>query len=150
MGFSRQEYCSALPSPSPGDLPDPGIEPKSPVGQADSFPLSHMNTSFLFLKWSEVVQSCLTLCNPMDCSLSGSSVHGIFQARVLEWVAISFSRGSSQPRNWTWVSLIAGRRFTIWATREALSYSYYSRINLPKIVKSYNIYLLCENAFLQS
>ena len=44
------------------------------------------------------------LCNPMDCSLLGSSVHGIFQARVLEWVTISFSRGSSQPRGWTWVS----------------------------------------------
>ena len=46
-------------------------------------------------KWSEVAQSCLTLCDPMDCSLPGSSVHGIFQAKVLEWVAISFSRGSS-------------------------------------------------------
>ena len=48
----------------------------------------------------------------MDCSLSGSSVHGIFQARVLEWIAISFSRGSSQHRNRTWVSRIAGRHFT--------------------------------------
>ena len=45
------------------------------------------------LAWSEVAQSCLTLCDPIDCSLSGSSVHGIFQARVLEWIAISFSRG---------------------------------------------------------
>ena len=68
---------------------------------------------------SEVAQSCPTLCNPMDCSLSGSSVHGIFQARVLEWIAISFPRGSSWPRNRTRVSHIAGRRFTIWATREA-------------------------------
>ena len=50
-------------------------------------------------KESEVSQSCLTLCDPMDCSLPGSSVHGIFQAIVLEWIAISFSRGSSQPRN---------------------------------------------------
>ena len=64
---------------------------------------------------SEVTQSCPTLCDPMDCSLPGSSVHGIFQARVLEWVAISFSRWSSWPRDWTWVSRIAGRRFTIWA-----------------------------------
>ena len=48
-------------------------------------------------KGSEVVKSCLTLCNPMDCSLPGSSVHGIFQARVQEWVAISFSRGFSNP-----------------------------------------------------
>ena len=64
---------------------------------------------------SEVAQSCLTLYDPMDCSLPGSSVHGIFQAIVMEWIAISFSRGSSQPRNWTWVS---HRRLTIWATRE--------------------------------
>ena len=69
-------------------------------------------------KWSEVSQSCPTLCDPVDCSLPGSSVHGIFQARVLEWIAISFSRGSSQPRDRTQVSCIAGRRFTIWATRE--------------------------------
>ena len=48
-------------------------------------------------KWSEVTQSCLTLCDPVDCSPPGSSVHGILQARILEWVAISFSRGSSQP-----------------------------------------------------
>ena len=44
---------------------------------------------------SEIAQSCRTLCDPMDCSLPGSSIHGIFQAKVLEWVAISFSRGSS-------------------------------------------------------
>ena len=69
-------------------------------------------------KESEVTQLCPTLCDPMDCSLSGSSIHGIFQARVLEWIAISFSGGSSQPRNRTRVSHIAGRCFTIWATRE--------------------------------
>ena len=68
--------------------------------------------------WSEVTQSCPTLCNPMDCTLQGSSVHGIFQARVLEWVDISFSRGSSPPRDQTRVSRIAGRSFTVWATRE--------------------------------
>ena len=67
---------------------------------------------------SEVVQSCPTLCDPMDCSLPGSSAHGIFQARILEWVAISFSRGSSRPRDWTQVSCIVGRRITIWATRK--------------------------------
>ena len=63
--------------------------------------------------WSEVAQSCPTLCNPMDCSLPGSSVGGIFQARVLEWVATSFSRGSSQLGDWTRVSCIAGGRFTL-------------------------------------
>ena len=68
---------------------------------------------------SEVTRLCPTLCNPVDCSLRGSSVHGIFQSWVLEWVAISFSRGFSWPRNWTQVSCIAGGCFTLWATREA-------------------------------
>ena len=71
------------------------------------------------VKESEVAQSCPTLCDSVDCSPPGSSVHGILQARVLEWVAIAFSRGSSRPRDWTQVSRIAGRCFTIWATREA-------------------------------
>ena len=66
---------------------------------------------------SEVAQSCPTVCDPMDCKLPGSSIHGIFQARVLEWGAMAFSRGSSWPRDWTPASCIVGRRFTIWATR---------------------------------
>ena len=70
---------------------------------------------------SEVTQSYPTLCDPMDCSLPGSSVYGIFQAIVLEWIAISFSRGSSQPRDRTQVSHIIDRCFTVWATREVLS-----------------------------
>ena len=61
----------------------------------------------------EVVQLCPTLCNPVGCSLPGSSIHGILQARILEWVSISFSRGSSQPRDRTCVSCIAGRRFNL-------------------------------------
>ena len=65
-----------------------------------------------------VAQSCPTLCNPMDCSPPGSSVHGIFQARILEWVAIRFSRESSQPRDRSPVSRIVGRSFTAWATKE--------------------------------
>ena len=71
-------------------------------------------------KESEMAQSCLTLCDPMGHRLPGSSIHGIFQARVLEWVAISFSRGSSWPRDRTQVSRIVGRRFTVWATRGVL------------------------------
>ena len=67
----------------------------------------------------EAAQSRPILCDPMDCGIPGSSFHGVFQARVLEWVAISLSRGSSQPRNRIQASHIAGRRFTIWATREA-------------------------------
>ena len=61
---------------------------------------------------SEVAQSCPTLCNPMDCSLPGSSIHGILQARVLDWVAISFSRGSSPPSDRTHISCITGGFFT--------------------------------------
>ena len=71
-------------------------------------------------KESEVAQLCPTLCTPVDCSLPSSSVHGILQARILERVSISFSRGSSRPRDWTWVFWIAGRHFTVWATREAI------------------------------
>ena len=56
----------------------------------------------------------------VNCSLPDSSVHGILQARILEWVAYPFSRGSSQPRNWTGVFCIVGRFFTSWATREAI------------------------------
>ena len=93
LGFSRQEHWSGLPFPSP-------------VHESEKW------------KWSRSVVS--DSCNPMDCSPPGSSVHGIFQARVLEWVAIVFSRGSSQPRNRTQVSRIVGRLFTVWATREAL------------------------------
>ena len=83
---------------------------------------SHFQPIWVFQKYMcvcvcvcvcEVPQSCPTLCNPVDCSPPGSSVHGILQARILEWVAISFSRGSSRPRDWTWVSCFAGRRFIL-------------------------------------
>ena len=80
-------------------------------------------------KVSEVAQSCPTLCDPIDYSLAGSSVHGIFQARVLEWGAIAFSRGSSRPRDRTRVSRVVGRCFTIWATREALQ-----KLNVTEIL----------------
>ena len=65
-----------------------------------------------------VAQSCPTFCDPMDCHPPGSSVHGISQASILEWIAIPFFRGSSHPRNQSQVSCVAGR-FFIWATREA-------------------------------
>ena len=61
----------------------------------------------------ESTQSCSTPCDPMDCSLPGSSLHGIFQARILEWGAIAFSRGSSRPRDRTRVSRIPGRLFNL-------------------------------------
>ena len=68
-----------------------------------------------------VAQLGPTLCDPVDCSPPGCSIHGILQARILEWVAIPFSRGSSRPRVRTWVSCLAGRFFTIWTTREGLA-----------------------------
>ena len=67
-----------------------------------------------------VVQSCQNLCDPMDCGPPDTSVHGVLQARVLECIPMPFSRGSSQPRDRTWVSCIGSRFFTVWATREAL------------------------------
>ena len=95
MGFSRQEYWSGLPFPSPGNLPNPGIEPRSPTLQTDTLPSEPPGKSNTWLiswsKWKvkvKVAQWCLTLCNPMDCNLPGSSVHGILQARILERVAI--------------------------------------------------------------
>ena len=73
--------------------------------------LQPTHTPHIIIKESEVAQTCPTLCDPMDCSLPGFSVQGIFQARVLEWVAISFSRGSSWPRDRPRVSHIVGRSF---------------------------------------
>ena len=103
-----QEHWSRLPVPSPGDLPNPGIELASLASPATA------GGVFFFYHWCHVMvrllnlcmsakslQSCLTLCDPMDCSLPGSSVHGILQASILEWVAMPSSRGSSQPRDWT-------------------------------------------------
>ena len=79
-------------------------------------------------------QSCLTLCDPLDYSPPGSSVHGILQARILGWVAMPFSRGSFQPRDRTGVSC-AGEFFTSWATREAPIYTY--------ICILYVLYIIC-------
>ena len=73
----------------------------------------------LVYKLMSVAQSCSTLCHPTDCRPPGSSVCGFFQARIPEWIAISFSRGCSWPRDWTQVSSLAGRLFTICVTREA-------------------------------
>ena len=109
MGFSRQEYWSGLPFPPPGDLPDPGVEPTSPALIGRFFTTEQQGEALLLL---EEVSNYVTLCDPRACSPPGSSVHGIFQARILEWVAISSSRGSSQPRGRTHISSVSciGRR----------------------------------------
>jgi len=75
-------------------------------------------------------QSCPTPCDPMDCTLPGSSVRGILQARILEWVSISLSKGFSRPRDGTQISCIAGRFFTDWARREAPVLLYIQRFIL--------------------
>ena len=70
-----------------------------------------------------VAKLCPTLCDSVNCSLPSSYVHLILQARILDWLANPFSRGSSRPRNWTQVSCIAGKFFTIWANKEATIYA---------------------------
>ena len=106
-----------------------------------SFLLSPFTCDYLLLRVLKYIIHAFDLClivvfsgrdraqTPWTvCSLSGSFVHGILQARILEWVAIPFSRGSPQPRDWIWVFCIAGRFFTIWATREVPVYSIYPKL----------------------
>ena len=76
--------------------------------------------NYAILETETFAQSCPTLCDPMDCSPPVSSVHGILQARILEWVAIPFSREAPRPKSQTWGALIAGRFFTTRATRETI------------------------------
>ena len=120
-----------------------GVEPLKSVNHSYYTPGIYI---ILYIKWSEVkvIQLCLTLCDTMDytvisvisylkwsescsvlsdlCDPMGYTVHGILQARILERVAFPFSRGSSQLRDWTQVSCIAGGFFTSWGTREAQEY----------------------------
>ena len=100
------------------------------------------------LSLSLVTQSCPGLCNSMDCSLLGSSIHGISQARILEWVAISFSRQSSQPRDWSHIFCLAGRFFTSEPPGKLCSYlmcflvnSFYSVYYEPSHVIIWNIHV---------
>ena len=107
MGFARQEYWSGLPLPSPF----------SHIGYHKIL----SRVPFAIQWFSHLIVS--DSCDSKDCSLLGSFVNGILQARILEWVAISFSRGSSHPRNRTQASCIAGIFFTNWSMREV----FYSR-----------------------
>ena len=87
MEFSMQEYLRKLPFPSPGDLPNPGIKPRSPALQADSLLPEPPGKPFA----AKSLQSCPTLCDHIDGNPPGSPIPGILQARTLEWTAISFS-----------------------------------------------------------
>ena len=89
-----------------------------------------------------VTQSCPTPWDPMDWSPPGSSVPGILQARILEWVATPFSRGSSQPRVWTQVSYVAGRFFTVWATRDATEEGSLATINPLFVSITFSVFFL--------
>ena len=129
MGFCRQEYWSGLPCPPPGDLTNPGMEltslrspalagrffTASAIWKAQklwkSFHQLYHSVIYMQCMPAKSLQSCLTFCNHMDCSPPGSSVHGILQKRIMEWVAISSSRGSSQPRDRTHVSCIGWQVF---------------------------------------
>ena len=112
MRFPRQEYW--LPFPAPGDCTDPGTEPTppgSPILAGRFLPLSHLGKwkwKWKLLSHVQLFTTPWTVCS-----------HGIFQVRILEWVAVPFSRESSHPRDQTQVSCFAGGFFTSWATREA-------------------------------
>ena len=96
---------------------DPGTEPWVLTALCSALsPLAGSRNHSVKVK---ATQASPTLCNPMDCSLPGSSVHGILQARILEWVAVPFPSGSSQPRYQTQVSCSVGGFLTVWATTEA-------------------------------
>ena len=105
--FSMQAYWSGLPFPPPGNLPEPGIEPRSLMSPELAGRFFTHSTTWEAHESENESQSCPTLCNSMDYT-----VHGIFQAIILEWVAFPFSRGSFQPRDRTQVSHIAGGFFT--------------------------------------
>ena len=132
-GILQARIQGRLPCPPPGDRPKPGIEYASltsPALAGKFFTTSttweavyiHENSQILKINFKcwlyfkiiccchfSVANSCPTVCNLMDCSTPGSSIQAFFQARILEWVAVSFSRGSFRIRDWTHVSCI-GRR----------------------------------------
>ena len=103
--------------------------------------------SKLSLESESVTQLCPTLCDPVGCSLPASSAYGILQAKILEWIAILSSRGSSRPRDWPWVSCIAGRFFSIWATH--LTFRLYLWIFFLSwtIIKFYNCELYAVSIY---
>ena len=126
-GFSRRGYCSGLPLPPPGDLlhRDWICISRASFTAGRLFttePSGSLLSTCVCVLGRSVVSDSAThglVAHQAPLSRLWKGIHGILQARILEWVAISFSRGSSQPRHWTWVSCTAGGFFTIWATRKA-------------------------------
>ena len=125
----------------PTRLPCPWDSPGKNTGVGCHF-LLHLSQLLSCVCVCSVTQSCPTLCDPMNCSYPGFSVQGILQARILEWVVISYSRRSSWLRERTWVSCIGRQILCHWATWEAqlLSYHYLIvlfHLILPKYFNSY-------------
>ena len=123
-GFIPTCQCQEAPNVSSRNWPEMGkaYGPNSPFSVKLFGLFDHFITPWKLESESEVTQSCPTLCNPTDFSLPGSSVQGIFQARILEWVAIFFSRRSFQARNWTNISGIGRWIPYHWASRKAFKY----------------------------
>ena len=132
-GILQVRILEWVAMPSPGDLLTQGSNPDLLQCRWTLYQLSHQGSlNPADSNWTPmlraavlVTQSCLTLCN---CIPPVSSAHGILQARMLEWVAIPSYRGSSQPRDQTHVSCIAGRFFTVWATRKAWELQYQAKM----------------------
>ena len=148
---SHQNLSSAVfLSPSllgkPHPITRPGVcSGRTPYGDGSSQSNSSFKTQFspeIKVK-VKVAQSCPTPWNPMACSPVGFSVHGILQVEIEEWIAVPSSRGSSQPRDQTQASCIAGRFFTLWATRPVLSYRHSkSSLMAPDLASSHSVGLL--------
>ena len=113
MGFPRQEYWTGLHFLLQGIFPTQRSNVHALAGRFfTTEPPGKPDFDYACL-CVKLLKLCLTLCSPMDYSLPDSSVHGVLQARILEWVAVSFSRGSSRPRDRTEVSRIVDRHFTV-------------------------------------
>ena len=140
-GFSvwgiLQARILELPFPSPGGLPNPGIEPWSPALQADSLPTESRRKPLHTAAAAKSLQSCPTLCDPIDGSPPGSPVPGILQARTLEWVAISFSnawKGKVKVKSLSLVRLLVTPWTAAYQAPPSMGFSrqeYWSGVPLP-------------------
>ena len=121
MGFPRREYWSGLTFPPPGDLPNSRMEPESPA-LADGFTESLGKPLVKMLCCAQSLSHVWVFATPWTVACQAFLSLGILHERILEWIVMPSSKGSSQPRDWTQVSHIADGFFTIWATIEAQEY----------------------------
>ena len=148
MDFSRQEYWSGLSFLSPGDLPDPGIKPRPPALQADSLPSESPGKPSWCLKVKVLVpQSCLTLCDPMDCNSPGSSVCGVLQARIQEWLPFPSPRDLLDPGIRPRSLALQADSFTTSTTWEALKSSPLGLVPLGLEPRTFCVSSRCDNHY---